>query len=164
MLSRRPPLFPTEVQSTAPGTPLQRICNLKRGPPSTRRVLGNLGLLPPAVQRAAARVMHRTWHHDGGVVNICMSYTGREDMLQAALACRRAPAGVSLARVLGLRAMRSRNHTRSLEPSEAFAGEAFRLFQILTPLDRLAIFDQKREHPQQEQHLSSVHLCLGPAL
>lgn len=54
------------------------------------RILGNLGLLPPAVQRAAARVMHETRLHDGGVVNICMSYTGREDMLQAALACRRA--------------------------------------------------------------------------
>lgn len=58
-------------------------------PPRARRVLGNMALLPPPVQRAAARVMRRTRHHNGGVVNICMSYTGREDMLQAALACRR---------------------------------------------------------------------------
>lgn len=38
------------------------------------RVIGDLRLLPPAVQRAAERVMVATQGHDRAVLNICMAY------------------------------------------------------------------------------------------
>lgn len=39
------------------------------------RVIGDLSLAPPSVQRAAARVMQATRHHSRCVLNICFSYT-----------------------------------------------------------------------------------------
>lgn len=39
------------------------------------RVIGELELLPPGVQRAAAKVMSATRRNSGGVLNICFSYT-----------------------------------------------------------------------------------------
>jgi ditrans,polycis-polyprenyl diphosphate synthase len=50
------------------------------------RVLGALGALPRAVAVAAARVDAATATHDGPRVNICLAYTGREDMASAAAA------------------------------------------------------------------------------
>ena len=51
------------------------------------QVLGELHLLPASLQRAAARVMAATWHHEGGpVLNVCFAYTGREDIAQAVAA------------------------------------------------------------------------------
>jgi len=47
------------------------------------QVLGELRLLPPGLQRAAAGAMTATWHHDGPVLNVCFAYTGREDIAQA---------------------------------------------------------------------------------
>jgi ditrans,polycis-polyprenyl diphosphate synthase len=47
------------------------------------QVLGDLELLPPHVQRAAAEAMRITRHHDRAVLNICMAYTAREEMLTA---------------------------------------------------------------------------------
>ena len=47
------------------------------------QVLGELKLLPPGLQRAAANAMSATWHHDGPVLNVCVAYTGREDIAQA---------------------------------------------------------------------------------
>ena len=61
------------------------------------RVLGCLGLLPAHVQRAAARAMAATARHTGPVVNICLAYTGSEDMRQSAAALRSAVAGGLLA-------------------------------------------------------------------
>eukprot|EP00898_Chlorokybus_atmophyticus_P001482 jgi/Chlat1/2334/Chrsp17S02803 len=50
------------------------------------RVLGNLSMLPPKVQRAAARAMYATAHHKGAVLNICLAYTARNEMTAAAVA------------------------------------------------------------------------------
>lgn len=47
------------------------------------QVLGDLELLPPHVQRAAAKAMRVSRHHDRAVLNICMAYTAREEMLTA---------------------------------------------------------------------------------
>jgi undecaprenyl diphosphate synthase len=47
------------------------------------QVLGALELLPPHVQRAAAKAMRVSRHHDRAVLNICMAYTAREEMLTA---------------------------------------------------------------------------------
>jgi len=48
-------------------------------------VLGELELLPPGLQRAAAGVMAATWHHNGPVLNVCFAYTGRGDIAQVPL-------------------------------------------------------------------------------
>eukprot|EP00232_Nephroselmis_pyriformis_P011710 CAMPEP_0182894196 /NCGR_PEP_ID=MMETSP0034_2-20130328/24932_1 /TAXON_ID=156128 /ORGANISM="Nephroselmis pyriformis, Strain CCMP717" /LENGTH=223 /DNA_ID=CAMNT_0025027971 /DNA_START=69 /DNA_END=736 /DNA_ORIENTATION=- len=53
-------------------------------------VLGDLSLLPPGVQRAAARVMHATRHNSRGTLNICLSYTSRHEMAHAVGTVRRA--------------------------------------------------------------------------
>jgi ditrans,polycis-polyprenyl diphosphate synthase len=50
------------------------------------RVLGDLGLLPPRVARAAARCAAATATHTGPRVNICLAYTGRDDLAAAAAA------------------------------------------------------------------------------
>ena len=47
------------------------------------QVLGDLELLPPHVQRAAAEAMRVSRHHDRAILNICMAYTAREEMLSA---------------------------------------------------------------------------------
>jgi ditrans,polycis-polyprenyl diphosphate synthase len=47
------------------------------------RVIGDLDRLPRDVQRAAAEVMIATAHHTRAALNICLAYTGRQDMLQA---------------------------------------------------------------------------------
>ena len=63
------------------------------------RVLGDLQLLPPEVRVAAARVMtasrlgdesgvpHAVGQRPRPVVNLCVAYTGREDLAQAAQRC-----------------------------------------------------------------------------
>nr|AJU57197.1 dehydrodolichyl diphosphate synthase [Dunaliella viridis] len=47
------------------------------------RVVGDLSLAPPGVQRAAATVMRATQHHTKAVLNICFSYTSSQEILQA---------------------------------------------------------------------------------
>ena len=39
------------------------------------QVLGELHLLPPAVERAARQVMKATQHYDGVTLNICLAYS-----------------------------------------------------------------------------------------
>ncbi|KNE68887.1 di-trans,poly-cis-decaprenylcistransferase [Allomyces macrogynus ATCC 38327] len=53
------------------------------------RILGDVRLLPINVQRAAAEAERRTCHHAGAILNICIPYTSRHEILTA----------VSLARV-----------------------------------------------------------------
>ena len=47
------------------------------------QVLGDLDLLPAHVQHKAAEAMRVSRHHDRAVLNICMAYTAREEMLTA---------------------------------------------------------------------------------
>jgi ditrans,polycis-polyprenyl diphosphate synthase len=69
-----------------------KLAELLRSAPSLRRhaarvrVLGALGALPRGVAVAAARVDAETASHEGPRVNICLAYTGREDMASAAAA------------------------------------------------------------------------------
>jgi undecaprenyl diphosphate synthase len=44
------------------------------------RVLGDLSLLSGAVQQACARVMRATSENDGPLLNVCLSYTSREEI------------------------------------------------------------------------------------
>mmetsp|Transcript_19528 Transcript_19528/g.49294 ORF Transcript_19528/g.49294 Transcript_19528/m.49294 type:complete len:295 (-) Transcript_19528:354-1238(-) len=53
------------------------------------RVIGELQLLPPKVQLAAARVMSATQSHTRGVLNICFSYTSQHEISAAAEAVAR---------------------------------------------------------------------------
>jgi undecaprenyl diphosphate synthase len=58
------------------------------------RVVGDLGLLPPAVATAAARAVLAGARRSGGrAVNVALAYTGREDCAQAAARARQ---GVTL--------------------------------------------------------------------
>mmetsp|Transcript_65718 Transcript_65718/g.161806 ORF Transcript_65718/g.161806 Transcript_65718/m.161806 type:complete len:440 (+) Transcript_65718:251-1570(+) len=44
------------------------------------QVLGDLALLPERVQRAASRAMRLSKHHKRAILNICLSYTSRQEM------------------------------------------------------------------------------------
>eukprot|EP01052_Picozoa_sp_SAG31_P043942 SAG31_NODE_7489_length_1675_cov_1.515863_2_plen_168_part_00 len=46
-------------------------------------VLGDISLLPAHVQRAAARVTLATRNNDGPTLNVCLSYTARQEMESA---------------------------------------------------------------------------------
>ena len=47
------------------------------------RVVGDLALLPEGVRRAAERAVAETRDNTGGTLNICLAYTGRDDIAQA---------------------------------------------------------------------------------
>ena len=47
------------------------------------RVVGDLALLPEGVRRAAERAVAETRENTGGTLNICLAYTGRDDIAQA---------------------------------------------------------------------------------
>ena len=47
------------------------------------RVVGDLGRLPEGVRRAARRAVDETAGNTGGTLNICLAYTGRDDIAQA---------------------------------------------------------------------------------
>jgi undecaprenyl diphosphate synthase len=47
------------------------------------QVIGDLALLPPRVQKAAARAMLVSRHFDNAILNICLSYTSRQEILSA---------------------------------------------------------------------------------
>ncbi|KAG1678940.1 Dehydrodolichyl diphosphate synthase complex subunit DHDDS [Nymphon striatum] len=47
------------------------------------RILGDLSLLPIDIQKLLAQVMYETQNYDRAVLNICLSYTSREEILSA---------------------------------------------------------------------------------
>ena len=47
------------------------------------RVLGDLGLLPVNVQKAASNAMYATKDYKGCILNICCPYTSRHELIQA---------------------------------------------------------------------------------
>ena len=47
------------------------------------QVIGDLTLLPPRVQKAAARAMLVSRHFDNAILNICLSYTSRQEIMSA---------------------------------------------------------------------------------
>ncbi|KAK9815737.1 hypothetical protein WJX72_008740 [[Myrmecia] bisecta] len=47
------------------------------------RVIGDLSLLPAHVRASAQHVMQATQHNSRGILNICFSYTSRQEMSQA---------------------------------------------------------------------------------
>ena len=53
-------------------------------------VSGDLAALPTAVREAAVAVMEATRANDGPMLNVCMAYTGREDIARAVVETRRA--------------------------------------------------------------------------
>eukprot|EP01102_Stenamoeba_stenopodia_P022019 TRINITY_DN9028_c0_g1_i1.p1 TRINITY_DN9028_c0_g1~~TRINITY_DN9028_c0_g1_i1.p1 ORF type:complete len:361 (-),score=58.71 TRINITY_DN9028_c0_g1_i1:80-1162(-) len=44
------------------------------------RVLGDLSLLPPAVQEVMAKVVYNSRHNDRAILNVCFSYTSRQEI------------------------------------------------------------------------------------
>lgn len=84
-------------------------------------VSGDLAALPTAVREAAAAVMEATRANDGPMLNVCMAYTGREDVARAVVETRRAVrAGTLRASDVDERAIESRLHgsERALVPGE----------------------------------------------
>ncbi|KAJ3364543.1 cis-prenyltransferase [Allomyces javanicus] len=55
------------------------------------RILGDVRLLPINVQRAAAEAERRTCHHAGAILNICIPYTSRNEILTAVALARADP-------------------------------------------------------------------------
>ena len=47
------------------------------------QILGDISLLPERVQRAAARAMLVSQHHDRAILNICLAYTSRQEIQSA---------------------------------------------------------------------------------
>mmetsp|Transcript_40734 Transcript_40734/g.68206 ORF Transcript_40734/g.68206 Transcript_40734/m.68206 type:complete len:492 (-) Transcript_40734:238-1713(-) len=81
------------------------------------RVIGDLDRLPRDVQRAAAEVMIATAHHKRAALNICLAYTGRQDMLQAMEAVQEGVAsGVLAASDTSLRVFERCLHTAEAPP------------------------------------------------
>ncbi|CAL58273.1 Decaprenyl diphosphate synthase-like [Ostreococcus tauri] len=52
-------------------------------------VSGDLNALPKAVREAAMAVMEATAANDGPILNVCMAYTGREDLARAIVETRK---------------------------------------------------------------------------
>lgn len=55
------------------------------------QIIGDLSLLPPRVQRAAAKAMLVSKHFDRAILNICLSYTSRQEILCACSEVRSVP-------------------------------------------------------------------------